>query len=117
MEPPFKHPSFYPGDTPEAEHPLSLYLSVWLLLFVLSAFSYMVDYMNVEGFLRPFLITALALLKGGLIVCVFMHMAWERISLIYAIALPPILLLLMVAIFANDGNAINLWRATFGTFG
>jgi cytochrome c oxidase subunit IV len=44
-------------------------------------------------------------------------MAWERISLIYAIALPPILLLLMVAIFANDGNAINLWRATFGTFG
>jgi hypothetical protein len=25
--------------------------------------------------------------------------------------------LLMVAIFATDGNAINLWRATFGTFG
>ena len=114
MEQPFKHPSFFPGNTPEAEHPLSLYLSVWLLLFVLSAFSYMVDYMNFEGILRWFLITALSLLKGGLIVSVFMHMAWERIALIYAIFLPPVLLLLMVAIFANDGFAINLWRTTFG---
>jgi len=60
MEPnkPFIHPSYYPGETPEAEHPLSLYMSVWILLFVLSAFSYMVDYMNVEGYLRAFLTTS-----------------------------------------------------------
>jgi len=91
MEPnkPFIHPSYYPGETPEAEHPLSLYMSVWILLFVLSAFSYMVDYMNVEGYLRAFLITIFAFLKAGLVVGVFMHMAWERMALIYAIMLPP----------------------------
>ena len=33
-EKPFKHPSFYPGDAPETEHPFSLYISVWILLFV-----------------------------------------------------------------------------------
>ena len=27
QEKPFKHPSFYPGDAPEAEHPFSLYIS------------------------------------------------------------------------------------------
>lgn len=45
----FKHPSFYPGDAPETEHPFSLYISVWILLFVLSAFSYAVDIAEVEG--------------------------------------------------------------------
>ena len=48
----FKHPSFYPGDAVETEHPFSLYISVWILLFVLSAFSYAVDLMEVQGYLR-----------------------------------------------------------------
>ena len=30
------------------------------------------------------------LLKAGLIVAVFMHMAWERLALICAILLPPL---------------------------
>ena len=110
----FQHPSFFPGVTEEKEHPIKLYLFIWGLLFILSALSYFVDYINLEGLLRWFLITALALLKAGLIVSVFMHLAWERIALIYTILLPPILLLLMLAIFANDGNAINYLRSTFG---
>ena len=109
----FQHPSFYPGVTEEKEHPIKLYLFIWGLLFILSALSYFVDYINLEGLLRWFLITAFALLKAGLIVSVFMHLAWERIALIYTILLPPILLLFMLAIFANDGNAINYLRSTF----
>ena len=31
------------------QHPISVYLVIWGLLFVLSAFSYFVDYFNVEG--------------------------------------------------------------------
>ena len=33
------------------EHPISTYLWVWLLLFVLSAFSYAVDYIGFQGFM------------------------------------------------------------------
>ena len=87
---PFKHPSFYPGDAVETEHPFSLYISVWILLFVLSAFSYAVDLMQVEGYLRWFLVTVFAFLKAGLVVGVFMHMAWERMAFLYAITLPPL---------------------------
>ena len=82
------------------QHPIGLYLKVWGYLFVLSALSYMVDYLHLEGMLRWSLILLFMLLKAGLIVSIFMHMAWERLSLIYAILVPPlcigVLVLLMV---------------------
>ena len=34
------------------QHPLGIYLGVWLLLFVLSGFSYAVDYFQLQGLLR-----------------------------------------------------------------
>jgi len=34
------------------QHPLGIYFKIWTLLFVLSAFSYMVDYFQFEGYLR-----------------------------------------------------------------
>ena len=113
QEKPFKHPSFYPGDAPETEHPFSLYISVWILLFVLSAFSYMVDYIQVEGYLRWFLVTVFAFLKAGLVVGVFMHMAWERMAFLYAITLPPLFLLALVGILAVDGAFIYYIRDLF----
>ena len=34
--------------------------------------------------------------KAGLIIAVFMHMAWERLALSYAILVPPVLVLIFV---------------------
>ena len=34
------------------QHPLSIYYSVWILLFVVSGFSYAVDYYQLQGTLR-----------------------------------------------------------------
>lgn len=77
---------------PGQQHPISVYLKVWGYLFVLSAMSYAVDYFQVEGLLRWVLIITFMLLKAGLIVSIFMHMAWERVALIYAILVPPLAL-------------------------
>jgi Prokaryotic Cytochrome C oxidase subunit IV len=63
------------------EHPIKLYLVVWGWLFVLSTCSFLVDYLGCEGFLRWFLILLFMIVKAGLIVAVFMHMAWERLAL------------------------------------
>jgi len=63
-------------------HPISLYLKVWGYLFVLSTLSYLVDYMHVQGIVRWTLIVLFMLLKAGLILSIFMHLAWERLSLI-----------------------------------
>ena len=73
-------------------HPIGVYLKVWGYLFVLSTLSYLVDYFHVEGALRWILIVVFMLLKAGLIVAIFMHMAWERMALVYAILVPPLAL-------------------------
>lgn len=95
------------------EHPIKLYLVVWGWLFILSAGSYMVDYLQFEGYLRWSLILIFMMLKAGLIVAVFMHMAWERLALTYAIILPPVLVLVFVAIMVIESDYTLLTRLTF----
>ena len=100
-------------DSGHQEHPIKLYLVVWGLLFVLSTCSYLVDYFQFHGLLRWFLIVAFMLLKAGLIVAVFMHMAWERLALVYAILLPPLALLVLVGLMALEGGHTFLTRTLF----
>ena len=95
------------------QHPIKLYLVVWVWLFILSTFSYLVDYFHLEGYVRWSLILLFMMLKAGLIVAVFMHMAWERLALIYAILLPPTLLLVFVAIMAFESSYTLLMRLVF----
>ena len=95
------------------QHPIKLYLVVWGWLFVLSAFSYLVDYFHLQGLLRWSLILLFMTLKAGLIVAVFMHMAWERLALAYAILLPPVLVLVFVAIMAFEADYTLFTRERF----
>jgi cytochrome c oxidase subunit 4 len=95
------------------QHPIKLYLVVWGWLFVLSTFSYLVDYFGLHGYLRWSLILLFMVLKAGLIVAVFMHMAWERLALAYAILLPPVLVLVFVAIMVFESEYTHLSRVLF----
>ena len=97
------------------EHPVSLYLKVWLLLFVLSGLSYMVDYLQLQGLVRWSLILIFMFLKSGLIISIFMHMMWERMAFIVAILLPPMTLLLFIAIMAVESNYTFLSRLLYFT--
>ncbi len=94
-------------------HPIGVYLKIWGLLFILSAASYAVDYFHVQSYLRWTLIVVFMLLKAGLIVAVFMHMMWERLALIYAILLPPLLLLVLLSIGALEADYTFLTRGLF----
>jgi cytochrome c oxidase subunit IV len=73
------------SDTGHQEHPLSIYLWIWILLFVLS----------------------------GFIVSIFMHMTWERIALISAILVPPLCLLVLIILMSIEGKYTHSQRATF----
>jgi cytochrome c oxidase subunit IV len=101
------------AHTKGQQHPIKLYLVVWGLLFVLSTCSYLVDYFGIQGHLRWSLIVLFMVLKAGLIVAVFMHMAWERLALAYAILLPPVLVLVFVAIMVFESDYTHLIRALF----
>ena len=101
------------GTAHGQQHPIGLYLKVWALLFVLSTLSYLVDYFHFHGLLRWGLIVVLMLLKAGLIVAVFMHMAWERMALICAILIPPIALLVLVGMMASEAGYTFVSRLLF----
>ena len=114
-----EHPHGPPGQAQPGshsqgqQHPLGLYFKIWGLLFVLSAASYMVDYLHFQGLLRWSLIIVFMLLKAGLIVSVFMHMLWERLALVYAILVPPLLLIVLLGIAALEADYTFLSRGAF----
>ena len=92
------------------QHPISIYFWIWGLLFVLSTLSYMVDFLQFQGYTRWTLIIIFMLLKAGLIVAVFMHMMWERLALVYAILLPPIAILVFITLMALEADYTFLTR-------
>lgn len=95
------------------QHPIAVYLWIWLLLFVFSFFSYMVDYLNMQGMLRWSLIIIFMMLKAGFIIAIFMHMAWERLALKLAILAPPVALLVLVVLMVIEADYTFLTRIVF----
>jgi len=97
----------------DQQHPLSIYFWIWGLLFVLSFFSYMVDYLNFQGGVRWALILIFMFLKAGFIVAIFMHMAWERRALKIAILVPPVALMVFVLLMSYEADYTFLTRIVF----
>jgi cytochrome c oxidase subunit IV len=95
------------------QHPLSIYFWIWGLLFVVSFFSYMVDYLNLQGTLRWTLILLFMFVKAGFIVAIFMHMRWERLALKLAILAPPIAIVVLIGLMALEGDYTFLTRIEF----
>ena len=91
-------------------HPIKIYLFIWLMLFVFSAFSYLVDYLHLQGMLRWSLILLFMFLKAGFIIGIFMHMKWERLALKLVILVPPLCLLVLIALMAIEGDYTFLTR-------
>ena len=97
------------------QHPIGIYLKVWVLLFVLSTFSYLVDWYQLQGYLRWFLIIVFMWAKAGFIVAIFMHMRWERMALVTAILVPPLCLGVLVFLMAIEADYTELTRGiSFG---
>jgi cytochrome c oxidase subunit 4 len=99
------------SGTEGQQHPIAIYFWIWGLLFVLSGFSYAVDYYQLQGALRWTLILLFMFLKAGFIVAIFMHMTWERLALKLAILVPPLALLVLIGLMAVEGDYTFLTRS------
>ena len=85
-------------------HKIGIYLLIWGLLFVLSFFSYMVDWYNFQGMLRWSLILFFMFLKAGLIMAFFMHLFWERYALVNVLLWPMTAIVCFVALMVAEGQ-------------
>lgn len=101
------------SDTAGQQHPIGIYLKIWLLLFIFSAFSYAVDWYQLQGMLRWTLILIFMFLKAGFIIAIFMHLSWERLSLKYVLFLPLIAILVLIALMNIEGDYTNMTRHIF----
>ena len=73
----------------------------------------MVDNLNFQGGVRWALILLFMFLKAGLIVSIFMHLAWERKALKVAILLPPLALLVLVLLMTYEADYTFATRIDF----
>lgn len=95
------------------QHPIGIYLKIWLLLFVLSTLSYMVDWFQFQGYVRWTLILIFMFLKAGLIVAIFMHLSWERLALKYVLLVPPLAIAVLIAMMALEADYTYFTRLEF----
>ena len=95
------------------QHPLGIYYKIWILLFVLSSFSYAVDFFEVQGGMRWALVLLFMALKAGFIVAIFMHVVWERMALVLTILGPPVVLLLLIGLMSVEGFYISGARVQY----
>jgi caa(3)-type oxidase subunit IV len=101
------------SDATGQQHPIGIYLKVWLLLFVFSTLSYMVDWFQLQGYLRWSLILLFMFIKAGFIVAIFMHLSWERQALKYVLALPLIAVAVLILLMSIEGDYTYLTRHIF----
>ena len=96
--------------------PMWMYYFVWGLLFVVSAFSYATDFLD-RGVLRWTLILFFMFVKAGFIMAIFMHLAWERLALLYALAIPIVAILVFIFLMVHEGDYVFFTRDFFFIFG
>ncbi len=94
-------------------HPFALYIKIWILLFILSTCSYLVDFFQVQGYWRWALVLTFMMLKAGLIISVFMHLVWEKIALKVLIILPPLCLFVLISLMAIEAIYTEDSRRTY----
>ena len=95
------------------QHPIAIYFWVWGLLFVLSAMSYMVDYIGFEGLVRWSLILTFMFLKAGFIIAIFMHLYYERLAMACAILIPTGFLLVLIGLMTFEAGNTNMTRGVY----
>lgn len=83
---------------------------VWGGLLFLTAFEVFLAYIHIQPLMMLIVLMLLSIVKAALIVAYFMHLKFERLSLILTIVPTLIILFCLFAIFFPDGNRLRHLR-------
>ena len=104
-------------EKPAQTHKIGIYLWIWGLLFVLSFFSYMVDWYQFQGILRWSLILFFMFLKAGLIMAFFMHLFWVRYTLVNVLLWPMTAIACFVGLMVAEAKYTFFSRLIYFVLG
>ena len=92
-----------------AEGTTKLYMGVWAVLLVLTGIEVYLGYIHLPVALMLSLLMGLSLIKAGMIIAYFMHLRFERTSLILTLLPMWIIVTCLLFVFFPDSfRALNL---------
>ena len=98
----------------ETEHTggYRIYAVTWFWLLAITVVELAIVLMHVPKLILATALIIMALLKAWLIVAYFMHLRYERLSLVYAVMVPMVFLavILWTGTFPDALNVFNLRR-------
>jgi len=88
-----------------------LYLTVWTVLLILTAVEVYLGYIHLSIGLMLVLLMGLSLIKAGMIIAYFMHLRFERFSLV--LTLIPLWLIVTCLLFVFFPDSFRLQELRF----
>ena len=85
---------------------IRLFLKVTLILFLVTAFEFLIAFTMDSGMIKTWIFIILTIVKAFYIVGEFMHLSHERKSLIWSILLPTIFIVFLIFILIFQGAKI-----------
>jgi len=85
---------------------MSWFLKVWAVLLVLTGVEIFLAYEELPLHTMLILLMGLSLIKAAMIVAYFMHLRYERTSLVWTLVPATIFVLLMMNVFFSDSLRI-----------
>ena len=85
---------------------MSWFLKVWAVLLVLTGVEIFLAYEELPLHTMLILLMGISLIKAAMIVAYFMHLRYERTSLVWTLVPATIFVLLMMCVFFSDSMRI-----------
>jgi len=85
---------------------MSWFLKVWAVLLVLTAVEIFLAYEELPVHIMLILLMGISLIKAAMIVAYFMHLRYERTSLVWTLVPATIFVLVMMTVFFSDSLRI-----------
>jgi cytochrome c oxidase subunit IV len=85
---------------------MSWFLKVWAMLLVLTGVEIFLAYEELPVHIMLILLMGLSLIKAAMIVAYFMHLRYERTSLVWTLVPATIFVFVMMTVFFSDSLRI-----------
>jgi caa(3)-type oxidase subunit IV len=89
-----------------------IWRTFWILL-VITIGEVAIAFTSLSKELLEVIFITLTVVKAYFIVAFFMHLKHEKISLVYSILLPFVLIIYLIAMSLTEANYLNLWDNMF----
>jgi len=98
------------NDQGHSEGTTKLYLTVWVILLLLSAVEVFLGYERLPLHLMLSLLMGLSLIKAGMIIAYFMHLRFERASLVWTLLPMWLIVTCLLFVFFPDSFRVAEFR-------